>query len=570
MIVAERSRGSSAWSETLPRMLLLSAGVVLYLSFGNTEMAGSDLWWHLAAGRELVQTGTPWMVDSWSFTAAGSDWHNHEWLAGLIFYGWAETFGLVSLVYWKWLLVVATFLLLQLVLRRQTDNDLAAFIGAAVAIAIAAPFLDMRPHIYTLFNLCLLLLLALERQPSRPLLAVLFLLWVNLHGGFFFGLMALAVLLFPWRNYTASAFKTALTTGLLCVAACLLNPSGFKSFLFPLVYAFDSTSVFRGVGEWLSPFREGGIHAPLFFIFMWFPLAGVLYAIPAIRGRVSIPWEGILLTGLTLAMALTSRRFIPLFGISLAVMLAPLLALALNQVRSRALVLGLALVAVAAASLRIMPYSLKAAPSFHYLAAEYTYPEDTLDFVEQNGIQGNVYALYNWGGYLHWRTDGGLKVFIDGRADTVYSDEIYLAYGTVLNSREGWIDALEQTGAEYILWPDSRGYGESKFRQLQQSGRWQLLYRDAVSWLMARNPPQGPLKNPVDSSARQLTLAMEAARLGRDDLTLQHARAVRSEIPWQKRACQLETGMLMKQGQQDAAADVLLECLGYFPTRFLP
>ena len=111
MPVTERLSGSPAWNDALPRILWLTAGALLFLSFGNTEMAGSDLWWHLAAGRELAETGTPWMVDRWSFTAAGGEWHNHEWLAGLIFYAWANTFGLVSLVYWKWLVIGATFLM---------------------------------------------------------------------------------------------------------------------------------------------------------------------------------------------------------------------------------------------------------------------------------------------------------------------------------------------------------------------------------------------------------------------------------------------------------------------------
>ena len=89
------------------------AGAILYLSFGYTEMAGSDMWWHVAAGRELVQTKTLWMVDDWSYSALGQDWLNHEWLSDLIFYGWVSIGGIESRVYWKWLVIVATFLILQ-------------------------------------------------------------------------------------------------------------------------------------------------------------------------------------------------------------------------------------------------------------------------------------------------------------------------------------------------------------------------------------------------------------------------------------------------------------------------
>ena len=51
-------------------LVILVAAGLLFLSFGYTEMAGSDMWWHIAAGRELVQTGTSWMLDDWSLAHA--------------------------------------------------------------------------------------------------------------------------------------------------------------------------------------------------------------------------------------------------------------------------------------------------------------------------------------------------------------------------------------------------------------------------------------------------------------------------------------------------------------------
>ena len=158
----------------LTALLLLVAGFFLYLSFGFTEMAGSDLWWHIAAGRELLQTRTLWMVDDWSYSALGHDWLNHEWLSDLIFYTWASLWGVESLVYWKWLVIVATFAILQQVLRRESGSALAGFLCALMAIAVAAPFLDVRPHLYSLLNFSLLLLLLLRRRCSTWVLALLF------------------------------------------------------------------------------------------------------------------------------------------------------------------------------------------------------------------------------------------------------------------------------------------------------------------------------------------------------------------------------------------------------------
>ena len=554
----------------LSNLVLLVAAGLLFLSFGYTEMAGSDMWWHIAAGRELVQTGTLWMVDDWSFSAHGEDWHNHEWLADLLYYGWVSAWGEQSLVYWKWLVIIATFTLLLTTLVRESGSSLAALVGTGFALATAAPFLDVRPHLYSLLLFSLLLHFCLRRRTATWLLALCFVVWVNLHGGFFFGLMALGILLFPWRELNLDNFRVALVTGLLCLAACLLNPYGIKAFLYPLAYAFDGSSPFRGLAEWMSPFKPGGIRSPLFFYLMWAPLAGLLYCLPRVRRELDVPWEGIVLTALTLAMALTSRRFIPLFGMSLALMMTPLLALLFRWQVLQKLRLGLAVLALLFSMLRMVPYNVQAAPNFHYLTAEYSYPVEMANFIEANGISGNVYALYNWGGYLHWRSDGELKVFIDGRADTLYDDQTYLQYLSVLGSREGWLEQLEASGADYVLWPHRRADGQGKLNALLATGRWSPVYSDTVSWLLART--SAVLPDPVPSPPgpwRDLSIGRLSAWAGNYEDAILYAQSVLEQMPWHKGACELLIESYRRLGENDKADQVLFECRTYFPTRYL-
>ena len=552
-------------------ILLFAAGALLFLSFGYTEMAGSDMWWHVAAGRELLQTGTLWMVDDWSYSALGEDWLNHEWLSDLIFYGWVSVGGVESLVYWKWLVIITTFAILQYVLGRESGSPLAGLLCAAMAVAVAAPFLDVRPHIYSLLNFSLLLLLLLGRQAKTWLLAVLFVVWVNLHGGFFFGLMALGILIFPWRSFSLDALRAAVVVGVICLLAATLNPSGLKTFLYPLKYAFDDTSPFRQLGEWLSPFEPGGIRSPLFFFFMWAPLAALAYLLPGVRKATGVPWEGLALTALTLAMALTSRRFIPLFGMSLAVLLAPLLGLLFRKLEGQKYAAVLALAALLFASYRLLPYPLKSGPAFHYLTAEYSYPVDMLNYMETNGISGKVYALYNWGGYIHWRTDGDLKVYMDGRADTIYGADIYRNYIQVLVSSPGWIEQLESTRPDYILWPHIRKSGQQKLQQLLQTGRWRPVYRDSVSWLMARSSLELPEKLQASPATpwRDMSVAQVSAWSGKTDEAIEYAEKARRVLPWHKGACNLLSEIYRERGEESQANNTLEQCRDYFPSTFL-
>ena len=119
---------------------------------------------------------------------------------------------------------------------------------------------------------------------------------------------------------------------------------------------------------------------------------------------------------------------------------------------------------------------------------------EACNFIEVNGLTGNLFAYYNWGGYVHLRTAGRMRVFNDGRADTVYDRDTLVRYHQVQGFREGWQQVMETNGAEYILWPrDHRG---RPFAELIQSGRWKLLYDDAVSVLLVRSDraPTQPLQ----------------------------------------------------------------------------
>lgn len=547
------------------------AGALLFLSFGYTEMAGSDLWWHLAGGREILDQGSLWLRDSWSYTAAGERWRNHEWLSDLIFYAWQRAFGLASLVYWKWLVLVGTYCALQALLLRLSGSRAAALLLALLALAVAAPFLDMRPHLYSLACTVALLHLGVPRTPSRraPLwqFMLLFLLWVNLHGGFIFGLMVLPVLLFPWRRPDWPGIRRAAGYTLACLAVCLVNPDGLKVLVMPLTYALQADSPFRQIAEWLPPWLPGGIRSPLFF---WtLPLLpAALVACAWQRRWLAFPVWALVLCLLTLAMALTSRRFIPLFGMALALLCAPPLGLLLagaEQRYGRALLLAVLVVA----ALRLWPYPLRPAPAFHYLTAEYTYPHYAVDAMLASGMAGPVFAYYNWGGYLHWRSDGRLAVFIDGRANTLYGDRTYLDYVRVLRGVPGWLALVEDSGARHFLWPAGRGDADRKLREMLATGRWRLLYRGSEAMLLTREAEPRILRPGPDNPWRQLERARRLYDRGELAAAAAGAAVVLEAVPYHRDACNLRVVALQRLGDGAGAEATRRVCRRQFPSAYL-
>ena len=547
-------------------------------SFGYTRLKGSDLWWHLAAGRWMTDHRALPAGDPWSFTAAGSAWLNHEWLSDVVFDLWSRAFGQAALVCWKWAVLAATAVLLLSALRRLTGEWLGSYLALLLALVIAAPFLDLRPHLYTLLGLALLLWLApLTTEGWQPLrnwrvalLPPLFLLWSNLHGGgALFGLAALAVLLGPGvlRGGAEGRRRGLLLWG-ACAFGTLLTPWGWRGLLYPMRYALRPANPLLGLSEWLPPFHEGALPAPAY---PWGASLFLACAVALAAGRDARRHAAFLsgapLGFLTLAMSLRSCRFIPLF----ALCQAPVTAFAISRCslssafaparRVLSLVLPLAAAGLAAWWLWAYPLGPRA---FRYLTVEESFPAETCDFIEVNSLSGKVFNEYGWGGYLDLRTGGRLAVFIDGRADTVFDEQTVRRYLHVFEMQPGWQEAIERSDADFILWPTQAGL--PMLQALVDSGRWRLLHQDFVSVLLERSDrPERKMRDPADSAWVRLAAAGE--RAGRGDYVSAEAsfRAAVERDPDLLSAWLGLARALREQGKIEEARRALRDALGRFP-----
>jgi hypothetical protein len=565
--------------EGRPALLLwLAAALVTFWSFGFTTMKGSDLWWHIASGRWIGQHRTLNFKDPWSFTFNGKPWLSHEWLSDVIFQRWSSGFGMETLVWWKWLVLVSTFVLLFLTLRKLVGSSLPAYAAALVAMGVGAAFFDLRPQLYSLFGFVALLRLALLPSRHRWLLPVGFFFWVNLHGGFFFGLLVLTTI-FAVARMLGEAHRNDLPLWLVCLVVCLLNPNGPDAYVFSLHYAVNPKSAYLRIGEWKPLWEQGGIRD----VWYW-PAVGLFVVSSALtfvarlhRKHARLTYTGLALALLTLAMSLKSRRFIPLFGIAQSLILAPVLGLGVEHLRQRVRQRwpGLAQrswprfvlpgIALGLGVLWLWPYPLSSR-AFLYLTSQDSFPVEALNVVEVNQLRGKVFAYYEWGGYVDLRTDGALQVFIDGRADTVFDDPTYRRYARVHNAAPGWERIVDDSGADYFLWPKQHG---RQAELLRQSGQWRTLYADHVAALLIRAdlPSPGPLQPSPDSAWRELTLGWRASA-GKDwadaKAHFQHALEL---MPNLRAACEWLANAQSHADGIAAAGATLDRCQGLFPDR---
>lgn len=454
-------------------------------------VAGSDLWWHLASGRDMMARGEIPTVDPFSHTFAGETWTNHEWLWDLLFWNVYQVHP--QLVPWLNLAVITmAFGFCFWVARKFSGSTLAAGCVLWLAAASSHWFLDIRPHIFTLFGVGVLLLIR-EARWARYVWPLMIIVWVNLHGGYTFaiGLIGLHVLVetlerswsvrrlvIPWGDWISVA---------LCLAAVAANPFGREVIDYPVAY-LDSGSPFRQLIEWHPPRLSFDLRdfEARFFALAGLAALGAPFALR--RGRFYLA-----LAAVTFAMAWTSRRFIPLFDLTAAPLAALGLAVGLERIRTIWPRLREPLVAagvtLAAAALGLWIWSgVRLTPHFLERWTESAlYPHAAVRYLKALGPPERLLNYYNWGGFLMLHNPES-KVFVDGRANTLYGERFYLEYVDLNAAMPGYRLTLARHPVDAAILPSS---GPLAKKLATEEPAWPVVYQDLVATVLL--PPNSPL-----------------------------------------------------------------------------
>lgn len=206
-------------------------------------LRNNDLWWHLAAGRWMVDNLSFPGLDPFSHTQFMGRWVDNEWLGELLFYGAWRIAGNAGLILLRALLLTTVFVLLREYLRSARRPSM-TFPAMVAAIAISYSWWELRPSLFSLIG-TLLLLIVLERvrrgRSEAWLLPCLFLPWANLHPGFLFGLLILAATVaslwlepaLPGIRKFSSDAKLRVRLSVWCALSALVtlvNPYGARVF----------------------------------------------------------------------------------------------------------------------------------------------------------------------------------------------------------------------------------------------------------------------------------------------------------------------------------------------------
>jgi hypothetical protein len=458
--------------------LVVVAVVAAVFIAGFCKIADLDFWWHAKTGELIVTTRDIPRQDVFSFTAAGREYVDHEWLFQVAAYATLSAFGPAGVAVLKCVVISATLLLVAwFCLRSGAD----AFVTAGLlllAIAGGVSRMIERPEIFsTLFAVAIYICC---RRGKLIVIPFLFLLWSNIHGAaVIVGLIILALTILGRSLQERRVPKDLTLTLIASIVACGANPFGYRVLSVPFELTRIIDSGVLNNDEWRAPTLQT---APFFFLTL------AIAAVMMVRRRADV---ATIFIALFLAfLALRYVRNIGLFCTFMPMLVAPAAARLRRNWSVAIAALGAA--AFAAAASVYYPFERGTGEASYF-------PDRIARFTRDNNLRGNMLNAYGFGGYLIWSLFPERRVFIDGR------NEVYLplleriaaarrdsrAWNALLNDYRIEYALIDYTDAlDRVVLLDASGKASAAFAPVSVTrfprSRWALVYWDDDGMVLVR------------------------------------------------------------------------------------
>jgi hypothetical protein len=450
--------------------------------------ADPDLWGHLRFGLDWLQSHTLPSADPYSFTQ-DKPWVNHEWASEAITAAAFTLGGTAGLVLMKAAVMAAPIAVLW---RRLTGSTpLVKTVVSTLAIIAALPLSGtVRPQIWSAIALALLTLLLDGKPPSSLRIvagAALFAAWANLHGGWITGSAVLGLYAVVRTLRTPQDAWRWLALVLASLAGTLLNPYGVGLWHF---LATTVRSTRPDIAEWASFSLKS---PPITWVSVVTPVA--VLALLARHRQHRPPLEVSAAVLLMVIASVRVSRVGPLVCTACLALLGPSITAAWGRLGR------LVVPSRAAAGILFLPAAVTIVAAYtpvskvlRCMAISDSWAPDRLAAAQLQGVSGRLWTTFNWGEYAIWHFGPDLRVSVDGRRETVYSDAT-LAWTRAAESGEP--DASQrmfEIAPEFVWLPSSR----SAIRALLEQHGYRVDVDTGTSFIAVRaDLPQLPTNSPA-------------------------------------------------------------------------
>ena len=486
---------------------------MLVFAMASRTPLDSDMWWHIRAGREMIQQHAILTRDSFSYTRFGEEWINHSWLSQIVLFLAFDKGKYLGLALFTSILAALS---MMTVYPQMSEHPLMRGMVIVVTCLVAAPVWSPRPQMFTLlfFGLTSLILYLYKKRANNLLwvLPIVFIFWSNLHGGYILGLfLMVATILGEVLNRTLlsnaaerlswKSIGQIVLVFVVCWLIVAINPNGWRMWLIPFK-TFNVDVLQKSISEWASPNFHQIEQQP----FLWILVSTL--AIVGLSGERLDGVEAVKLSLFTYLALYARRNFAPF-----ALVVAPILTFHLDAIMKqwRCQVEGVVYGKKYDTTLRmigclnpIRPNIVKilnigiltivtlisivklywvTRPDFVLHYEGILFPTKAVEWIKVNQPHGNMFNSYNWGGYLDWHLPE-YPVFVDGRTD-LYDDQVLNEYLEVTHGNQGWNQILDKYGVNFVFIES-----ESLLSKiLSTSKSWELVYQDNLAVVYMRASP---------------------------------------------------------------------------------
>jgi hypothetical protein len=433
----------------------------------------NDTWWQLRAGGDMWSAGHILLTDTYSHTAYGAFWPNHEWLAEVIYYGCYRAGGLALVTLVAAALIAAAWWISW----RLTVGPVRLRVAlTAIAFIPASLHWEPRPHAFSfLFLMLTVYCLVHERYIWLP---VVFALWANCHGGVLTGLLVAAAGLGAPLLVSRTGWLRRVVALCSCAVAATATPLGLSMWT-ELLKSLARIRLYP-LDEWQPPALGDPRLAPFWII------AVVLCMLIAARLKRAVECAGPAIESQALTLSACSIALLPLalaavrnVGLFLLVavpavtMLWPIARTEHSPVQRERRRLNLTLAAIASAATMI---AIGWAYEKPIARLKWT-PLPAGSLAALGRCPGNLYNRYDEGGYLIWFAPEK-RVFLDGRQDP-YEPALVLEQLRIEHTGN-YADAFSRYDIRCAFLPAS-----SPVAERLTAASWTSLYRDAA-WVVLK------------------------------------------------------------------------------------
>lgn len=492
------SAGSNSQSSVLDYVVL---GLLLFVCAGYFAMplADSDFWWHIAAGRDILQRGELPTVDPFGVYPAADAIRSEtvlkgQWLGQVVLYGLFDTGGLNAVVAFRVAVLLACIMLVYARARWLFATKSLVLWSLLALLALNADgFGGERPQLLSFLFAALFFVfvdLAQQRRDWRWLLPLplVTVLWANSHGGVILGVALLGLWsLMGWLDKSMSHRERSqwLAMSGVVFLASLLTPNGIQTYFY--LFQLEGSVLQQRTSEYTSALQlyEMGFVWPQVWVYGYFVLAAAgLFGLLKLRR-----WREAAVVLFLAAISVSAYRYFAFF----LFVAAPYLMLGLGQLmpaRLDKLFSPLRVRALLAMALMVVLVSgVMRGTLFRGGFYQAAYPVAIADFVAQQKITGVAVKTFNnleWGGYLLWRLAGQVQPFIDGR---MLEMSRFPPYTHMLWATPQGVQLFNRGNFGLVILPHHGRFDRQRYKlidYLSSRRDWQLVYRDAQGVVFLR------------------------------------------------------------------------------------